>query len=246
MTFFLNNVTNYDMKYLSLIILVFSLTANAQNFTATVKEINKPDSPLIFTIELTRTIVDDKKNVLSLTKEKEKVVLEEKAILDSKTNEILQYDIDSQQTGEKGRLVFSSDKITIDYTAKNKAPITKTIPKPKNLAAPANFEEFIQMNFEKLKKEKTMIVNFLVWDRLDTYEFKVSYLGENKLNGETTHAFKMNINSMIISAFVSPIRVWYSQDMKQIRKFSGRIAVKQKDASGDLNDFDGDVIYTYK
>lgn len=249
MTLRTNSGTDYEMKYATLL-LVFVLnlhsTVYGQSFTATVKEMGKPKGDIVFTIDLTRTVDRDKKNVVSLTKEKENVMLEEKAVLDAKTNEILQYDINSSQTGEVGHLVFTSDKIEIEYIAKGKAPVKKTIKKPQNLAAPANFEEFFQMNFEKLKKDRTMVVNFLVWDRQDTYEFKISYMGEVKLGNEVTQSFKMNINSIIISTFVSPIRVWFSQDMKQIRQFSGRIGVKRKEASGKLSDFDGDVVYTYK
>lgn len=140
-----------------------------------------------------------------------------------------------------------------DYTAtvkelgKPDSPVIvkKEFNKPPLLTGPPNYEEIILANFEKLKKEKSIVVDFLVWDRLDTYRFKVSYLGEQDLRGEKTQAFKMNIDNFLVATFVSPIKVWFSSDMSQLRMFSGRVGVKRL-IDGKFRDFDADVIYQYK
>ena len=129
---------------------------------------------------------------------------------------------------------------------KGKPAVKKEIEKPNVLVAPANFEQFIRLNFEKIKKEKNIVVDFLIWDRHETIPFKITYLGENKLNGENTQLFKMNVSNFLIAAFVEPIRVWYSQDMSQIKRYLGRVAVKQKNKDGSYSDLDADVLYRYK
>lgn len=223
----------------------FGALAAAQDYTAIVKEINNPDSPVLFVIDVTRSINGDLKTTKALTKEKDKVVLEEIGVVHKISNELITYDINQFQTGEIGRLKFPADKVQVEYQTPGKNPVKKEFSKPSLLTAPPNYEEVIRANFEKLKKEKSIVVDFLVWDRLDTYRFKVSYLGESDLNGEKTHAFKMNIDNFLIAAFVSPIRVWFNQDLSKLRRFSGRVGVKRK-VDGKYKDLDADVYYTYK
>ncbi len=224
----------------------FGLFAEAQDYTATVREIDKPDSPALFTIDVTRSLNGDLKTTTALTKENGKIVLEEIGVVNSKTNELVTYDINQLQTGETGRLKFPGNKVEIEYTGAGRmTPVKKDFLKPALLTGPPNYEDVIKANFEKLKKDKTLVVNFLVWDRLDTYQFKVTYLGETELNGEKTHAFKMNIDNILVAAFISPIRVWFNSDLSQLRKFSGRVGVKNK-VDGKYKDLDADVIYAYK
>jgi hypothetical protein len=173
------------------------------------------------------------------------VVLEEIGVVNTKTNDLVTYDINQFQTNETGRLKFPGDKVVIDYVVQGKEPVKKEFSKPAFLTGPPNYEEVIRANFERLKKDKSIVVNFLVWDKLDTYSFKVSYLGEQELNGEKTHAFKMNINNFLVAAFISPIRVWFSSDLSKLRRFSGRVGVKRK-VDGKYKDLDADVLYTYK
>jgi hypothetical protein len=174
------------------------------------------------------------------------VVLEEIGVVNTKTNDLVTYDINQFQTNETGRLKFPGDKVVIEYTGEGRmTPVKKDFVKPPLLTGPPNYEEVIRANFEKLKKDKTLVVNFLVWDRLDTYRFKVTYLGEEDFKGEKAHAFKMNIDNVLVAAFISPIRVWFNSDLSQLKKFSGRVGVKRK-IDGKYKDLDADVIYTYK
>jgi len=232
-------------KFLIFLSSFYSAITFAQDYSASVREIGKPESPVLFTIEVTRSLNGELKTTKALTKENDKVVLEEIGVVNTKSNELVTYDINQFQTEETGRLKFPADKVQIEYSVKGKDPVKKEFAKPALLTGPPNYEEIIRANFEKLKKDKSIVVNFLVWDKLDTYGFKVSYLGEQELNGEKTHAFKMNIDNFLVAAFISPIRVWFNNDLTKLRRFSGRVGVKRK-VDGKYKDLDADVLYTYK
>jgi hypothetical protein len=176
----------------------------------------------------------------------QELALEEIGVLDTKDSSVLEYRVDNRQTNESGKLVFEGNKIFIEYNAKGKPTVQKEIPRPKYLVAPANFEQYLQKNFETLKRDKKMSVDFLIWDRLETIKFKISYLGETKLNNEIVHHFKMNVDNFLIAAFITPIQMWYTQDMTKVRRFLGRVSVKKKNTDGTLSNLDADVKYTYK
>ena len=87
-----------------------------------------------------------------------------------------------------------------------------------------------------------MTIDFLVWDRLETIKFKVSYLGLVDLGGEKAQSFKLNVDNFLLAVFVSPIKIWKSEDMKRMLRYEGLVAVKQ--AKGlDLKNLEGEVVY---
>jgi hypothetical protein len=236
-----NSMSNIQ-SFLIVAILFCSSYLKAE-YVAEVREIGGKD--VLFKIEVTKTRENGKETVVARSSENGNVVLEEVGVLDVKDFSVLEYRVDNRQTKETGKLIFNDSKIWIEYRAQNQSLIKKEIPKPKVLIAPANFEQFLKANFETLKKTKTMPVDFLIWDRHETINFKISYLGEKNLNGEKTHHFKMNVNNFLIAAFISPIQMWYSEDMTKVRRFLGRVAVKKKNSDGSFSNLDADVTYKY-
>lgn len=243
--------TNMNKKYIFSLILITNLTsilswAQNSSYIAEVKEIGSENQKALFNIVVDKKIEAGKETVIARSMDGSDLALEEIGVLDAKDSSVLEYRVDNKQTNESGKLVFEGDKIFIEYNAKGKPTVKKEIPKPKYLVAPANFEQYLQKNFETLKRDKKMSVDFLIWDRLETIKFKISYLGETKLNDETVHHFKMNIDNFLIAAFVTPIQMWYTQDMTKVRRFLGRVSVKKKNSDGSLSNLDADVKYTYK
>ena len=226
-------------------LLLIKINAYAQDYTATVYEINKTTAPPLFTIDVKKTKTDKTQKIVATTANGSDVALEEIAVVSLPDYQVQEYNVHSYQTGEQGKLNFGENKISIEYSIKDKPVEKKEIDKPKNLVAPANFEQYLQSHFDILKKEKSQSVDFLIWDRHETIKFKVSYLGEEKLNGEMTQHFKMNIDNFLLAAFIDPIQIWYKQDMTQIRRFLGRVAMKKKIAEGKYENLDADVLYKY-
>lgn len=218
--------------------------AMAYDYSAEIRELDNPTGPVLFEIKLNRSADGEKTKITASFIEKNKAVLAESAVVNNVTAEIIEYSVKSEQTGESGLVQVSADKIKIDYKAKDKNQ-SKEIPRPKTLVAPANFELWLEKNFALLKEKRSVSVPFLVWDRMETIGFKVTYLGEETVDGQKMQAFKMNIDNVFLSAFISPIRIWYNQDMTRIQRYRGRVAVQQKSGNG-FSPLDADVKYFYK
>lgn len=226
-----------------LLILCSSLELLAYDYRAEVRALDQPASPVLFEIKLNRSTDGEITKINASFVEKNKPVLIESAVVNNLNADVLEYSVKSEQTGESGLVKITGDKIKIDYKSSDKSE-SKEIPKPKTLVAPANFEIWFEKNFTTLKEKKSLSVPFLIWDRMETIGFKVSYLGEESVDGQKMQAFKMNIDNIFLSTFISPIRIWYSQDMTRIQRYRGRVAVKQKSGDDYVN-LDADVKYFY-
>lgn len=218
----------------------------APSYDAEVRDSGSDADKILFHIEVINTPEKEKTRVIAKTLEGSNTVIEEEALVVSGSSEILEYKIKNYQTGESGNLVFLADKIQIQFKEKNKTAEEKEIFKPQNLVAPGNFEIWIRNNFEKIKKEKSAVINFLVWDRHEIVPFKVTYLGETTLGNETCQLFKMNIDNFLLAAFIDPVKIWYNRDMSRLRRYLGRVSVRKKDKNGNYSNLDADVKYVEK
>ncbi|MEQ1721961.1 MAG: hypothetical protein ABL930_02215 [Pseudobdellovibrio sp.] len=234
------------MKTLILLAILTSLNfahAEFNSYTTTVTDLSG-DKKVLFNINATKKIVGDNLflDVLALDQNQD-IAIKENAQINKNTADIVEYNIVNNQTLETGE-VLVKDKITIKYTDANNKITTKEILKPARLVAPANFELWIIRNFELLKKEKSLTVDFLIWDRLETLKFKVSYLGEIDLKGEKTQLFKMNIDNFLLATFITPIKIWFKADMSEIKLYKGRVAIRKK-VNSKYEDLNADVVYSY-
>lgn len=229
-------------KIILSIIVSYSVSAIAQAYNAEIYNLNPASQQVDFTLDINENQKLETVQIKAIFKKKNEVQLVEEATLDSKTADIQEYKIDQKQTGETGHVQIKDQKILITYKKKDEKEKSVTLKKPGVLVAPANFNQWLQKNFETLKVKKSIVIDFLVWDKLDTYSFKVTYLGEVDLRGQKTHHFKMNINNSFIAAFIDPIFIWYNLPMTQIQQYQGRVAVKL--ASGpELKNMDALVKY---
>ncbi len=204
------------------------------------KKMEKP----LFMLEQTEKVVGTAIEINSVFKLDDKPQLKEFGKIVESTAEILEYKVTQLQTNETGTIDVTDNKVRIKYESVGKPEQIKEFKKPKVLVAPANFERWLKVNFEALKKEKTTVIDFLIWDRMETLKFKVTYLGLIEENGKKQHQFKMNIDNFLLASFISPIRIAMSEDMSKIQRFQGRLGVKLKVGS-EFKSFDGDVIYYY-
>jgi hypothetical protein len=234
------------MKTLTLLAILIGVNfaqAGFNSYTTTVTDLNG-DKKVLFNINATKKIVGENLFLdVSALDENQNIAIKENAQINKNTADIVEYNIVNNQTLETGE-VLVKDKITIKYTDAYKKITTKEILKPARLVAPANFELWIIRNFELLKKEKKLTVDFLIWDRLETLKFKVSYLGEVDLKGEKTQLFKMNIDNFLLATFITPIKIWFKADMSEIKLYKGRVAIRKK-VNSKYEDLDADVVYNY-
>ncbi len=231
------------MKNLCCFVISILFLINAYATKASVTSLDSNDqSPMFY---LTSNFISEGENlrITAIFKDVNEVVaLEEKAVINAKSAETITYSIDQRQTKEKGFVRVTDDKIKITYEVEGKPKKEIEIEKPSFLVTPGSFERWLQVNIESLKKEKTRRINFLVWDRFETIGFKVTYLGESEMSKQKVHEFKMNIDNFLIAAFVSPIRIWFSEDMKTMLRYKGRMGVKQVKGP-ELKNLDAEVVY---
>jgi hypothetical protein len=197
-----------------------------QNYRADVFDLNfKAENP-DFKFELTEQKNENTLKITGVFKKDNDIKMLEEAVIDESSADIISYKIEQKQTGESGFIEIKDKKIKIKFTANDKSEKTVELDLPNRLVAPANFDRWLQKNFSTIKEKKSLVFDFLVWDKLDTYKFKIKYLGEVDLSGKKAHQFKMNIDNIFLSAIVDPIIIWYNLDMTDIQQYQGRVAVK--------------------
>ena len=206
----------------------FSNSLNADtNYSAHLYSLDKVNTQKMFDLKISEKISDDKINITAQFFQEDRLQLNESAQISKKTADIDNYEIQQLQTKESGSVKVENNKILMSYTNPQGKTQTKSMDKPDLLVAPANFKHWLYVHFEELKQKQSLQIHFLVWDRLDTFKFKVSYLGVQNLKNKKAQHFKMNLSNPLLSAFVDPIQIWSSEDMTQILLYEGRVAVKQ-------------------
>ncbi len=179
------------------------------------------------------------------------VLLDEKATSKISDGSLIEYTVQHHQFSDEGTLKVNGNKGVLEYSEKDEKKKTKEFKFDQPLVSPGNMEAFMRSHFEELKKKGKLYVDFFVWERRDTVDFVIKYVGAEKVKGETGETelnhFRLSVSNVFLSAVVDPIDIWFSQDMSQILRYKGRMAIKKKDAkSSELKGLDAEVIYTYK
>lgn len=218
------------MKKIILTALIYSIPisicAAVQSYRADVYDVSfKPDRP-DFTFQLTEVQSGSDVKVTGVFKKDNQIMMLEEALVNEATADVIEYKIDQKQTGESGFVQIKGNKIKIKFVGHDQVEKNIEINKPDIFVAPANFDRWLKKNFTIIKEKKSLVFDFLVWDKLDTYKFKIKYIGQVELRGKKMHQFKMNIDNAFIATFLDPINIWYSLDMSEIQQYQGLVAVK--------------------
>lgn len=175
------------------------------------------------------------------------VLLDEQATTKKSDGSLIEYSVKHHQFEDEGTLKVSGDKGVLEYSEKGVKQKTKEIKFDQPFVCPGNMEAFIRSRFEELKKKGKIYVDFFVWERRDTVDFVIKYVGAEKVGETEQNHIRMSVSNVFLSALVDPIDVWFNQDMTQILRYKGRMAIKKKDPkTSELKGLDAEVIYTYK
>ncbi|MBC7420830.1 MAG: hypothetical protein H7328_08880 [Bdellovibrio sp.] len=229
------------MKNISVLLFLF-ITQSVFAYRGEIRYLDSKDKTILFNLSIEEKIVGDEKHINALFKSSQVIVVEESAVINKNTAELISASIQQFQTKEKGTTEVVGDKVKLTFEAAGKPMQKKEFKKPKHLVAPGNFEDWLLVNFEMLQKEKSASIDFLIWDRLETIQFKISYLGLVDLAGQKAHSFKLNIDNFFLATFISPIKIWKSEDMKRMLRYEGLVAVKQVKGP-ELKNLDAEVVY---
>ncbi len=217
---------------------------------ATVKELSNPSGPT-WTMDMTAKDSGDTVTIKSQGLLGTEVLLDEQATSKKSDGSLIEYSVKHLQFSDEGTLKVTGNKGVLEYSENGAKQKTKEFKFSQPFVCPGNMEAFIRANFEELKKKGKIYVDFFVWERRDTVDFVIKYIGAEKVKtaaGEVEqNHIRMSVSNVFLSAVVDPIDVWFSQDMTQILRYKGRMAIKKKDPkSGELKGLDAEVIYTYK
>lgn len=217
---------------------------------ATVKELSNPSGPT-WTMDMVSKDVGDNITITSQGLLGSEVLLDEKATSKKSDGSLIEYYVKHNQFNDEGTLKVTGNKGVLEYTENGEKKKTKEFKFTQPFVCPGNMEAFIRANLDELKKKGKIYVDFFVWERRDTVDFVIKYVGAEKkeVDGKTEiqNHIRMSVSNVFLSALVDPIDVWFNEDMTRILRYKGRMAIKKKDPKTDeLKGLDAEVIYTYK
>lgn len=154
---------------------------------------------------------------------------------------IQNYEIDSKQTGEKGKIYTKKGKIYFEYTdSKGKKTDSYTKLYPDTLVS-ANLIAHAQANLDKLIKDKTVPFKYAVWYRKEVISFRFTL----DKSDDKTITIKMTPSNLLYRSMVDPIYYTLNKKTKELIESRGRVIPKKK-VDGDWESLDAHVKYDVK
>lgn len=157
-----------------------------------------------------------------------------------KAGMIESYEVESMQTGDKGKITTKKGKIYFEYKPKGKKAeksYTKLMP---NTVVSANLIPLAVKNFDKLLAKKTVTFSFAVWYRKEMITFRFTY----EKDDAKTLTIKMSPSHLLYRSLVDPIYYVIDKKTKRLISSSGRVVPKLKKGRA-WKDLDADVKYKY-
>ncbi len=227
-----------------ILVLLFPAFGFAQNYSsATLYDLKSNRQKTLFTLNVDLAALADGVQTQTEFRDPDgKIVVTEKGLI--KEAEVLSYEIDRKQTGEKGRFQVREGRIYFEYEGPGGKKKSADEKLSGFVLSTPNFNAFVEKNWGALAGGKPLDVRFAVWDRLETVGFTLQKVGEKDVAGGKWMELRMKPTSFIIAAIVDPIHLWYSHADKKLQVVKGRVAPKiQKD--GKWKDLDAESVYTY-
>lgn len=102
-----------------------------------------------------------------------------------------------------------------------------------NLVADAGFDEFIRLNWTKLRSGKALPLRFAVPTRLQAYKFSLKQTGESNIAGVPAVTFQLKLSGLL-SLISDPIEVSYEKSSKRLLSFQGLSNLRNDAGQFDL------------
>lgn len=98
----------------------------------------------------------------------------QESVFYNEKNEVIAYELEQKQTGEKARLDITSSTVRMRYQQKNQKPEENQIQRQKNFLLPPLILEYLYENFAKLKQQKKLPVQLAVphWNTYFSFEYR--------------------------------------------------------------------------
>lgn len=229
------------MAALLLFLFVSSFSyAQAEDVAATLYDLQTNRAKKIFTLSVDLTFEGGhlRSTARYQTPEGELAVEEKGSIRGAK---LLEYEIYRKQTNEKGRISIQGETISFEYEKDGVKKVASEKVRGETLSS-ANFNAYIQENWDSLVAGKELDIRYAVWDRLETVGFSLKKINEMQNEGERWLELRMKPSSFVIAALVDPIHLWYGLGDKKLKLMKGRVPPKIL-KEGRWRDLDAEVVY---
>jgi hypothetical protein len=236
-----------NLTWKSLLIVVSGLllaeAGLAVNYSAVLYEQNSNREKKLYTLQVEDLTPDGLENQATYKDLEGNVVVQDKATLKS-GSELLKYEIDHKQLGQKGMIEIKDGKAYFTKVTADGKSSTKEEKLGKTFVISATFQKFVRDNWEAISGGKTVDFRYGVWDRQETVGFEVFKTGEEKVGEQQALVLKMKPSSFLIAALVKPIIFKFAADGSKLFELNGRVAPKRKDGSS-WKDLDAEAVYSY-
>jgi hypothetical protein len=170
-----------------------------------------------------------------------KQVVVEHASLGENGRKLLNYHLEQRQLGADARLIVQMGVAEFKFTQDGKTKSNKE-PVGDDFIGGPTLMPYLFDHWAKLMGGETIKARFYVPERAETVEFKYFKEKETDVNGKKAVVIVMKPASLVISAFVNPLRFYMAPDGLTLFQWEGRTATKVK--KGDKwKDLDALTVY---
>ena len=130
-------------------------------------------------------------------------------------------------------LRYKQNKAALWFRPPGTVPEKNAFLAVKNLVADAGFNEFIKLNWPKLRTGKALPLHFAVPTRLQAYKFNLKQIGESQFAGVPAVTYQLKIAGLL-SLIADPIEVTYDKSSRRLLRFQGLSNLRDDAGEFDL------------
>lgn len=99
------------------------------------------------------------------------------------------------------------------------------LPDAKSVVIDAGFDEFVRRHWDRLQRDETLTLTFLVPSRLDTLGFKLRRAGVARIDGAPATRFRLSLGGLL-GLFAADIQVSYRDADRRLMRFEGMTNIR--------------------
>jgi hypothetical protein len=130
-------------------------------------------------------------------------------------------------------LRYKQNKAALWFRPPGSAPEKNTLLTASNLVADAGFNEFIKINWLKLRTGQVMPLQFAVPTRLQAYKFNLRQTRESLFAGVPAVTYQLKLSGLL-SLLTDPIEVTYDKSSRRLLRFQGLSNLRDDAGEFDL------------
>lgn len=130
-------------------------------------------------------------------------------------------------------LRYKQNQAALWYQPPGKVPEKNALMTVKNLVADAGFNEFIRINWPKLRAGNALPLHFAVPTRLQAYKFNLKQTRESQFAGVAAVTYQLKLSGLW-SLLADPIEVTYEKSTKRLLRFQGLSNLRNDAGQFDL------------